>query len=116
MLWKAGEEPPAGPARAAEAFAPRPARATELRQEIHRISPGPTRKERAFRRGAPLAGTCPDRVRFPLHRARSASRSKSLLRAVGRSRKAEGRKFPGEADESATGSVNFFAFGACDKK
>ena len=44
-----------------------------------------------------------------VHRARSASRSKPLLRAVGGS-----RRFTGEVDESATGSVNFWSdpFGA----
>jgi hypothetical protein len=42
-------------------------------------------------------------VRLLLHRARSASRSKQLPRAVGGS-----RKFPGDVDKSATGSVNFF--------
>src|SRR3954464_13611740 len=37
-----------------------------------------------------------------LHRARSASRSKPLPRAVGGS-----RRFTGKVDKSATGSVNF---------
>ncbi len=48
-------------------------------------------------RGRP-AGT------FFLHRARSASRSKPLPRAVGGS-----RRFTGKVDESATGSVNFWS-------
>jgi len=57
-------------------------------------------------------GSCSDTGRTldsPLHRARSASRSKRLLRAVGGS-----RRFTGEVDESATGSVNFcpHSFGA----
>src|SRR5436190_2257848 len=39
-----------------------------------------------------------------LHRARSASRSKPLPGAVGGS-----RRFAGEVDESATGSVNFWS-------
>jgi hypothetical protein len=43
------------------------------------------------------------RVRLVLHRARSVSRPKQLAGAVGGS-----RKFPGDVDESATGSVNFF--------
>jgi hypothetical protein len=50
------------------------------------------------------------RDRLLLHRARSASRSKQLPRAVGGS-----RRFTGDVDKSATGSVNFFGpvFGAC---
>jgi hypothetical protein len=55
-----------------------------------------------FSRGQALSGPGP-RVRLLLHRARSASRSKQLAGAVGGS-----RKFPGDVDESATGSVNFF--------
>ena len=60
------------------------------------------RKLRAFR----PKPACPTRSRSVtslLHRARSASRSKPLPRAVGGS-----RRFTGEVDKSATGSVNFF--------
>jgi len=60
------------------------------------------RKMRAFRSGRVLSGPG-RRVRLFLHRARSASRPKQLAGAVGGS-----RKFPGDVDESATGSVNFF--------
>ncbi len=42
---------------------------------------------------------------FPLHRARSASRSKSHPEAVRGSRKAESEKSTEATDESATGSV-----------
>jgi hypothetical protein len=59
------------------------------------------RKMRAFRSGRVLSGPG-RRVRLFLHRARSASRPKQLAGAVGGS-----RKFPGDVDESATGSVNF---------
>src|SRR5690349_6338184 len=47
-----------------------------------------------------LLGSC-------LHRARSASRSKSLSWVVRGGRKAEGGKLVGAVDESATGSVSF---------
>src|SRR6185312_9902605 len=53
-----------------------------------------------------LGTTCtppPHPVGSLLHRARSASRSKPLPRAVGGS-----RRFTGKVDKSATGSVNFF--------
>jgi hypothetical protein len=52
---------------------------------------------------AGLASTPAGRLGLLLHRARSASRSKQLAGAVGGS-----RRFPGDVDESATGSVNFF--------
>src|SRR6266568_8298519 len=62
----------------------------------------PARKERPFSARAALIR----RTRYgrlPVHRVRSASRSKPLPRAVGAS-----RGFTGKVDESATGSVNFF--------
>src|SRR5581483_8540920 len=51
-----------------------------------------------------LARPCLEALSSPVHRARSASRSKPLPRAVGGS-----RRFTGEVDESATGSVNFWS-------
>ena len=79
---------------------------------IHRVLPSPAqkpwkcgqlpaRKMRQMR----VDGACGDTsepVGSFLHRARSASRSKPLPRALGGS-----RRFPGKVDESATGSVNF---------
>jgi hypothetical protein len=81
--------------------------------DIHRVLPRrlqkpwkcgqfAVRKMRAFPRGGPCIRPGP-RGRLSLHRARSASRPKQFPRAVGGS-----RKFPGDVDESATGSVNFF--------
>ncbi len=70
---------------------------------FHRISPGPIRKERAFQPSPLLIRTCPLGTFF-WHRARGASRSKPLPRAVGGS-----RRFTGKVDESATGSVNFWS-------
>ena len=81
---------------------------------IHRVLPRQPQKswkcgqfpERKMRQMC-LGGACQD-VSHPvdsfLHRARSASRSKPLPRAVGGS-----RRFTGEVDESATGSVNFWS-------
>ena len=47
-----------------------------------------------------------DRLPSPMHRARSASRPKPLLGTVGDAAR-RSRKFAGEVDESATGSVIF---------
>jgi hypothetical protein len=60
------------------------------------------RKMRQFRSARPCQDG-PGALDWLLHRARSASRSKPLPRALGGS-----RRFTGEVDESATGSVNFF--------
>src|SRR4051794_37850764 len=79
---------------------------------IHRVVPRPAEKPwkcgqfavRKMRQFC-FAGPCPDlseALDSLLHRARSASRSKPLPRAVGGS-----RRFTGEVDESATGSVNY---------
>ena len=97
--------------RAGRARGPSPARHTAC-PVIHRVLPRPPekswkcgqfrgRKMRKIRVGD--ACTDPSRpVDSLLHRARSASRSKPLPRAVGGS-----RRFTGKVDESATGSVNF---------
>ena len=60
------------------------------------------------RRRLPLVSRSSFRVGLRLHRARSAVRSKSFLRAVRGSRKAEGETFVGTMDEGATGAVNLF--------
>jgi hypothetical protein len=84
-----------------------------IAESIHRVLPRrtqrpwkcgqfPVRKMRPFCASRALPGHG-RRVRLRLHRARSASRSKQLPRAVGGS-----RRFTGDVDESATGSVNFF--------
>ena len=113
MLWKAGGLTtlrPGRPARMALMTLSRGSR------DIHRLLPRPAqtpwkcgqfavRKMRAFRSRQVLSGRG-FRVRLFLHRARSASRPKQLAGAVGGS-----RRFPGDVDESATGSVNFFGLG-----
>jgi hypothetical protein len=110
MLWKAGGSTtllPVDRARVALKALSRVSR------DIHRLLPRPpqtpwkcgqfaVRKMRAFHLRQPLSGRG-SRVRLFLHRARSASRPKQLAGAVGGS-----RRFPGDVDESATGSVNFF--------
>jgi hypothetical protein len=63
---------------------------------------GSLRKLRASRLRPPCTGRG-RALGFLLHRARSASRSKQFPRAVGGS-----RRFTGDVDKSATGSVNFF--------
>jgi len=113
MLWKADGSAtlrPVDRARGPRGLLPRGSR------DIHRLLPRPAqrpwkcgqfavRKMRAFRVRQVLSGPG-SRVRLFLHRARSASRPKQFAGAVGGS-----RRFPGNVDESATGSVNFFGPG-----
>ena len=110
MLWKAGES--ATSSRSSDPL-PHPAVPSRGTRDIHRVLPRraqtpwkcgqfAVRKMRAFRLRQVLFRRAL-RVRLSLHRARSASRPKQFAGAVGGS-----RKFPGDVDESATGSVNFF--------
>ena len=97
--------------RAGRSRGPSPARHTAC-PVIHRVLPRPPEKSWKCGqfRGRKMRQICvedactdPSRpVDSLLHRARSASRSKPLPRAVGGS-----RRFTGKVDESATGSVNF---------
>src|SRR5882757_4446667 len=110
MLWKAGEliaRP--GSNRPISGVSTLPAPWPDIHRLLPRRPEKPwkcgqfaVRKMRAFRMRQVLSGRG-SRVRLSLHRARSASRSKQLPRAVGGS-----RRFTGDVDKSATGSVNFF--------
>ena len=83
-------------------FRPDPFGAHEHEALFRAALRGSIRKLRASRSGPPCTSAA-HALGSLLHRARSASRSKPLPRAVGGS-----RRFTGEVDESATGSVNFF--------
>src|SRR5260221_5068622 len=98
MLWKAGAEA-ARPVRAPGKYPQTSPQAAAKAVEMWTIC---CAQNARFSHGQALSGHG-RRVRLLLHRARSASRSKRLAGAVGGS-----RKFPGDVDESATGSVNFF--------
>jgi hypothetical protein len=98
MLWKAG----AGAARPALAPGKYPQTSPQAAAKTVEMWTICCAQNARFSQRQALSGPG-RRVRLFLHRARSASRSKQLPRAVGGS-----RRFTGDVDESATGSVNFF--------